>query len=155
MFSHVCFGVVWVAGQDSFLCFYAFLNDFFWVVPFWEVQFVPCDFEVFGLGSPAEHAFLGAIEGCGGHLYALVGFYAVEFLFVAWSVVDEGFVEPSASFDCRMIADEMVLLSFQYLNECSWSRCIHAGITFFDFCLKVKETLNKSSLNVGGFCLSH
>jgi hypothetical protein len=32
-------------------------------------------------------------------LYALVRFYAVEFLFVAWSVVYEGFVEPSASFD--------------------------------------------------------
>jgi hypothetical protein len=44
--------------------------------------------KVFGLGSPTEETLLRAVECGGGHLYALVCFDAVEFLFVAWSVVD-------------------------------------------------------------------
>jgi len=42
---------------------------------------------------------VGAVECCRSHLDALVGFDAVEFLFVAWAVVDECFMEPSAFFD--------------------------------------------------------
>ena len=39
----------------------------------------------------------GAGEDRGRHLNALVALYAVELLFVARAVVNEGFVEPSAA----------------------------------------------------------
>jgi hypothetical protein len=97
-FLFVCFGVGFVACEDSVLGFDASFDYVFGFVPLGEFGFVPSCFEVCGLGPPAEQALLGAVEGCRGHLDALVGVYAVEFLFVAWAIVDEGFVEPSAFF---------------------------------------------------------
>jgi hypothetical protein len=44
-------------------------------------------------------------------------FYSVELLFVARSVMDQRFAEPSAPFNSRMIADKMVLLPFQNVNH--------------------------------------
>jgi hypothetical protein len=77
------------------------------------------------LGSPAEDAFLGAVERGGRHLNALVAFDAVELLLVARSIMDQGFVEPFAPFDGRMIADDMVLLSFQNVDERGWRWRVH------------------------------
>jgi hypothetical protein len=42
---------------------------------------------------------------------------AVELLFVAWSVVDQRFVKPSAPFDGGMGSDDMVFLGFQQLKQ--------------------------------------
>ena len=94
----VGFGVRFVAREDLVLGFDAALDDPFRFVPLGESGFVPFCFEVSSLCSPAEKALLIAVEGCRRHLYALVGLDAVEFLFVAWAVVDESFVEPSAFF---------------------------------------------------------
>jgi hypothetical protein len=69
------------------------------------------------LGSPAEQALLSAIEKHWCHLDALMRLYSIEFLFVAWSVMYQGFVEPFASFDSGMIAYEMIFLFFQCLDE--------------------------------------
>lgn len=44
---------------------------------------------------------------------ASVALDAVELLFVAWSVVDEGFVKPSATFDGGVVSDDVVFLGFQ------------------------------------------
>ena len=50
------------------------------------------------MGAPTEATAQGAVENSWGHLKALMSLYAVELLFVAGSIVDEGFVEPSATF---------------------------------------------------------
>jgi hypothetical protein len=111
-FVFVCFGVGFIACEDLVLGLDASFDYLFRFVPMGESGFVPICFEVSGLGSPAEYALLGAVESCWGQLDALVGLDAIEFLFVAWSVVDEGFMEPSAFLDGRVVAYEVVFLTF-------------------------------------------
>jgi len=51
------------------------------------------------LNPPTEKTTHGTVMKCRRHLDALVTLYAVEFLFVAWTVMHEGFVEPAATLD--------------------------------------------------------
>jgi len=56
------------------------------------------------LKSPAEKAFLSAMKCCWAHLEAAVTFYAIESVFVALLVVEQGLPQPVAQFNNRMIA---------------------------------------------------
>jgi hypothetical protein len=69
------------------------------------------------VGSPTKKAMFCAVKKSRGHLDALMCFYSIKLLFIAWSIVNQGFVEPSAPFNSRMMTDNVVLLPFQRLYE--------------------------------------
>ena len=79
--------VSFVSADEFSLLFDAFCYYGFRVIPFWWRCFVPfCFFEISALDSPAEDAALVAIGDSRCHLDALMTFYSVELLFVAWSI---------------------------------------------------------------------
>jgi hypothetical protein len=98
-------------------------------IPVRECHLIPCCFEVSVLCSPAEQTLLCAVERCWRHLYTLVRFYAIEFLFVARSSFGQCFMEPSVSFYGRVLAHEMVFLSLQGVNEDCRGNTFHCSIT--------------------------
>jgi hypothetical protein len=63
------------------------------------------------------------------HLKALMAPYAIEFLLIADSVVNERFVKPSAAFDSRVSSNKMVLLIFQQLDKFVGNQRLQIGIT--------------------------
>ena len=86
--------------------------------------------QVFGLSAPAEKALLCAIESSWSHLYALVCLDSVEFLFIAWAIMDQSLIEPSASFYGRVSTDEVVFLFLQCFDKRSRSRRSHVVSLF-------------------------
>jgi len=62
------------------------------------------------LSAPTKATTQGAVKNCRGHLKALMALYSVELLLVARSIVDEGFVKPSATFDSRVSSNQVIFL---------------------------------------------
>src|SRR4030043_946949 len=96
MFGSLCFfeflfvysGSGFVTCQDPMLLFDDSFHNFFRFIPSWELHFIPCQTQITVLSSPTEQTLLSAVEQSRSHLYALVGFDSIEFLFVAWSAFD-------------------------------------------------------------------
>jgi hypothetical protein len=45
----------------------------------------------------------------------------IELLLVAGSVMNQRFMKPSASFNCGMLTNEMILLLLQGINQRRWN----------------------------------
>src|SRR3989337_1443878 len=69
------------------------------------------------LNSPAKQATHCAVMQCRRYLNALMTLNAVELLLVTNTVVHKAFIQPSATFDRRVLTYQVILLSFQQSLE--------------------------------------
>jgi hypothetical protein len=63
------------------------------------MHLVPSNIHVTALGTPTEQALLSTIVQGGRHLDASVALDAVKLLFITGTIVNDGFVQPFASFN--------------------------------------------------------